>query len=449
MANKILDKLAHGDLPLDFNWNSQTYPGIPLESCIPLISSVQDIEIVAEDLRDGLHGISEYPSIEKMEKYVDALFKLGVRVMTVGIYPGEKNRIDKIIKELLAYMDKKYQSVTPIVLSLATDESMEWLGECKKMNKNLNAIVFMGTAPSRLLVEEWERKFILDKLAWAVDLAVRKYKVKVIGATEHTTQTPPDFLREIITTFVKNGADFFCVADTIGTARPEGAVRIVKFVKKVLHELKANDVKVDWHGHDDLGNGVGNALAAIGAGANRVHTVARGIGERAGNTQMEAILLNCMEIAREKKQTLPWSPNALEEVLKLYDEITQIPVPSHGPLGKRAFSTSLGIHTSAMLKAKNIADESKANKRYKKLTARLEDMAQRIYTALDPKSVGRKRDIYVGPWSGRSTVHLAYIGIGGNPDELTVEIIEHVLTTAKKLGRELTSEELKKLLNNR
>ena len=102
-----------------------------------------------------------------------------------------------------------------------------------------------------------------------------------------------------------------------------------------------------------------------------------------------------------------------------------------------------------MLKAKNIADESKANKRYKKLTARLEDMAQRIYTALDPKSVGRKRDIYVGPWSGRSTVHLAYIGIGGNPDELTVEIIEHVLTTAKKLGRELTSEELKKLLNNR
>src|SRR3989344_5694 len=97
MSKKIIEKLLNGDLPTDFNWNTDDHPSIlrlamaPME---PTAKQAGDITIVSEDLRDCLHGIPEYPSVESMTTYVSLLYKLGIRNFTVGIYPGEANRID-------------------------------------------------------------------------------------------------------------------------------------------------------------------------------------------------------------------------------------------------------------------------------------------------------------------------------------------------------------------
>jgi len=450
-SKELINKLKTGALPVDFNWNVELYHNSPIPQLIPpepTPQQAQRVKIVSECLRDGLHGVEQYPSVKEMLKYVDVSSGLGIDTMTIGIYPGKENKkIDTAIKKLLKEMGNRYPKIAPIVLSLATEESLEWMAECKQINRKLQAIIFMGTAPSRLLVEEWSQDFVLEKLGWAVKEAVDKYGVDVIGATEHTTQTSPDFLRKIIEVQVKNGAKYFCIADTIGIARPRGTFRIVRFVKEVLRELGKEKVMVDWHGHRDMGNDVANTLVAIAAGADRVHVVARGIGERAGNTQMEAVLINLTAILGEAGLKNPWQMEKLLELLSIYSDLVEIKSPSHGPLAGRSHTTSLGIHTAAMLKAEKLA--LRAHQLGEKLLAdKLKLMNRRIYTAVDPQSVGGKHCISVGPWSGKSTVRLAHLALGGKPRQLSDETIAHVLLTAKKFGRELGKKELQKLLFN-
>lgn len=448
--SETLNKIRRGKLPLDFSWNSELYPSSPIPITIPpepLPRQIERTQIVSECLRDGLHGVPEYPAVTKMLDYVGALHELGINDITVGIFPGEGNKVDRSIKSLLGGMRDEYPNVNPIVLCLAREDSLKWTADCKQINPNLNAIVFMGTAPSRLLVEGWDQEYILNQLAWAVKEATVKHEIDVIGATEHTTQTPPDFLRKIVKTQVNNGAKIFCISDTIGIARPIGTYRIVRFVRDILNEMGANDVLIDWHGHRDTGHGLANAMTAISAGADRIHAVARGIGERAGNTPLEGILVNSTNILDEAGMNNPWKIEKLSEILDMYSQIVNNPSPIHGVLAERAFTTSLGIHTAAMLKAEQLAMEAREAGDFE-LADKLEAMSGTIYSAIDPKSIGREHQITISPWSAASTVRLAYLARGGDPELLADRTINNILNTAKGLGRELSGDELERLFNN-
>lgn len=450
MSKEVIERLNNGDLPVDFNWDNDSHPKSTIPRTIrprPTPKQAQKVEIVAEDLRDGLHGVSIYPSVEEMIDYVGVLNDFGISTITVGIYPGKENGENKInvaIKRLLSQMRNQYPAVTPIVLSLTTESSINWTADCKQINPKLQALIFMGSAPVRLLVEQWAQDFVLKQLGWAINEAVFNHEIEVIGGTEHTTQTPPEFLRKIVKTQVENGAKYFCIADTIGTITPIGTYRIIKYVKNILKEIKTEHIPIDWHGHNDLGNAATNALTAIAAGANRVHTVARGTGERAGNTPLEVVLLNLSVILEEANLKNPWQMKQLSKVLDLYSQITKTPAPTHGPLSERSHKTSLGIHSSAIFESLKLTEEAK-QLGYLELAKKLEKMSRQVYTAVDPYLVGKEHQIFVGPWSGKKTVQLAYSLMGGNLDLLSEDVINHILLTAKKIGRELTEKELIKL----
>jgi len=291
-----LELILSGQMPLDFNWNRDTHANSAIPKQIPPEPSaglLSKITIDDEALRDGLHGVSEYPRVEEMFKYVQLASQLGIKLMTVGIYSGT-GVVDKTIKKLLIKMAKKTPKIKPIILSLATAESINWAAACNRLNPRLQVLIFMGSSPSRIMAESWTKDYVLDKLAWAIKTAKKKYKLKVIGATEHTTQTPPDFLREIIKTQVVNGIDYFCIADTIGSARPVGVYRIVKFVKRCLKEFGGENIAIDWHGHRDIGFSEVNVMTAISAGVSRVHLVPWGYGERAGNSSLEVFLIKLL-----------------------------------------------------------------------------------------------------------------------------------------------------------
>ena len=87
------------------------------------------------------------------------------------------------------------------------------------------------------------------------------------------------------------GATRLCVADTVGHATPNGAKAVVRFVKSLVAELGV-DVGIDWHGHRDRGFGVASSIAALEAGATRLHGAALGIGERCGNTPIDLLMVN-------------------------------------------------------------------------------------------------------------------------------------------------------------
>jgi len=431
----------------DFNWNSEFHKSTPIPLQIPSDPTTQQIlnvEIVSEDLRDGLHGVKRYPTFEEMYPYVESLNKFGISRITVGMFPGESHIVDKTIKKLLSAMRVHLPNITPLVLCLANPDSLKWTIECLNHNPNLEALVFMGTAPMRRLVQQWDFKEIIKKLGETTRQAV-KAGVRVVGATEHTTQTPPHELEEIIKVQIGNGATSFCIADTIGTARPVGAYRITKFVKRILKSIGHQNIPVEWHGHRDLGNDISTSMSALSAGADRIHTVARGIGERAGNTKLEGFVLNCNQILVEQGKMAPWRLKFLFDILKQYEQITRTDTPTHGPIAKRFNHTTVGIHADAIEKAHMLADEA-TKLGDQKLSLIYETMARTVYSAVDTALVGGPPiEAGVGPWSGHKNVHLAYRRIIGTVSNLKIEVVEKTLHLARTLGRELSKEELKKI----
>src|SRR4029079_18320026 len=109
--------------------------------------------------------------------------------------------------------------------------------------------------------------------------------------TEDTTRADPEQLRLLYTTAIRAGAKRLCIADTVGHATPNGAKAVVAYVKSLIAELGV-DVGIDWHGHRDRGFGVASSIAALEAGATRLHGAALGIGERCGKTAMDLLLVN-------------------------------------------------------------------------------------------------------------------------------------------------------------
>ncbi len=442
--------LEKKEIPTDFDWNRGQYKGLEYNGFIqtePSAEKVRKTILVSEDLRDGLHGVPEIPAVADRLNYVKLMSQMGIKDMIMGIYSGTDNWVSKSTKQLLKMVNDECPDVNPIVLTPAIEDAYRWTVECHEINPKLSSLAFMGSAPTRLLVEGWTIDYVETKLKWLVG-SLKSSGIKIIGATEHTTQTPPDYLRRLIEVQVANGADGFCIADTIGTSFPTGAARITKEVKRILHEMDRDDVLIDWHGHQDLGLGSANALAAIAAGADRVHVVAGGIGERAGNVPLESILVSFYKINEAENQNLPWKVGMLDEVLRNYHELVKVKYPDFGPMGKNAKETHIGIHAAAILKARMLA-KMVSEEGNNQLASVLSTMERTVYTAVDPEVVGREIGVRVGPMSGESNVRYyadKVLGIG--PDNLTQERIQRALDFAKNVGRVLTKEELTKILAN-
>jgi isopropylmalate/homocitrate/citramalate synthase len=431
------------DVPTNFNWNSETSPLSPIPGSVPgepVAEQVARTEILSECLRDGLQGISAYPSIDKMLHYLRLLEEFGVTHATVGIFPGDSGPLSTTMKALLARMRDEVPSIVPSVLSMCTEESLRWTVECRDIHPGLESLVFMGSAPSRRLAQGWDLDFILGKL----DTFIRKtvdMGIPVIAGTEHTTQTSPEDVRAIVRTQVESGAYCIALADTIGVIRPLGTYRLVHFVREELAAMGSPEVRLDWHGHRDTGNALGNAMMAAAAGIDRVHVVSRGVGERSGNASLEEVVLNLAAIRAEAGLPIPWQMPKLLELISFYQDMVGVATPEHGVLGQRYSHTSSGIHTDAILKAHGLADQAREAKNFA-LEEKLREMARTVYSAVDPATVGGTQSVGVSPWSGQSAVKLAYLNSGRDHRKLSSDTIEKILAHANRLGRELTPDEL-------
>ena len=140
-----MERLKSSGLRRDYDWNTPFVTKISEPS--PYQSSL--VKIVSEDLRDGLHGVSEYPPVDRMLEYLHALRDLGITNAAVGVYPGE-GKMNLTIKKLLKETRVHLPEISPIVLSLATEDSLRWASECRDINPNLETIVFMGRLGSGL-----------------------------------------------------------------------------------------------------------------------------------------------------------------------------------------------------------------------------------------------------------------------------------------------------------
>jgi 2-isopropylmalate synthase len=287
----------------------------------------------------------------------------------------------------------------------------------------IEACTFIGSSPIRRYAEGWTLERMLETSEAAVSFCVKE-GLDVLMVTEDTTRADPETLKELYGKAIEWGAKRLCLADTVGHATPDGARALVRFVIEEIIEPSGEDVEVDWHGHRDRGFGLANALAAVEAGATRVHGTALGIGERCGNTEMELLLVNL-----KLKGIHTADLSRLPAYCQTASRSCQVPlVHSHPVVGEDAFRTATGVHAAAIVKAEKKGDEW---------------LADRIYSAVPASMVGRHQLIEVGPMSGLSNVKYWLRQHGHDWEDES--LVRRIFEVAKTTDHTLSEEELESL----
>ncbi len=197
-------------------------------------------------------------------------------------------------------------------------------------------------------------------------------------------------------------------------------MNMIRYIRRVLDEEKRPDVKVDFHGHHDRGLSVWNAIAALAAGADRIHGTALGIGERVGNAPMDQLLVNL--------KLMGWIDNDLSRLYEYCTAVsaaTKVAIPAGYPVvGKDAFETATGVHAAAVIKAIKKGDRW---------------LADRVYSGVPAGDFGREQVITVGPMSGKSNI-IYWLEKRGFPAGET--LVNAIFDKAKQSSRLLRDDEI-------
>jgi 2-isopropylmalate synthase len=247
----------------------------------------------------------------------------------------------------------------------------------------------------------------------------------VMFVTEDTTRAHPETLAALYRTAISAGATRLCLADTVGHATPDGVRAVFDFVREEVVTPFGAGIGLDWHGHRDRGLGIANALTAVQAGATRLHGTALGIGERAGNTEMELLLINLKLLGVHDADL-----TRLPEYCELVSRACQVPlVHSHPVVGRDAFRTATGVHAAAIVKAQIKGDDW---------------LADRVYSSIPASMVGRRQEIDIGPMSGLSNVKYWLRERGHDADDEA--LCRRLFDAAKSTDHTLGEAELEKLV---
>jgi 2-isopropylmalate synthase len=374
-----------------------------------------------ETLRDGLQSPSVIdPPLDVKVRLLHLMNGLGIETANIGL-PGSGPRQREAVETLCREISDNGLRIRANCAARTMVVDIQPIADVvQRTGVPIEACVFIGSSPIRQYAEEWELSRILRFTTEAVEFAVGE-GLEVMYVTEDTIRAAPDDLRQLLSAAVESGASRLCLCDTVGAAVPWAVRNLVTWVRGLLEELGVEDrIGIDWHGHRDRGLDLANTLAALEAGATRVHGTALGVGERVGNTPMEQLLVNL--------KLLGWRDDdlsALPEYVEAVAEAVGVPIPVNAPIvGRDAFRTATGVHAAAVIKAR------------KKGAAWLAD---RIYSGVPASWIGREQEILVGHMSGASNVvhYLQTRGLSSSP-----EIVQAVLARAKKSELLLTEEEI-------
>ncbi len=383
------------------------------------------VQLDDETLRDGLQSPSVLdPPIDEKFRILHLMDALGIDTADIGL-PGAGAHVQESVERLAREIrDAKLKVKANCAARTLRQDIQPVVDISQKVGIPIEVCTFIGSSPIRQYAENWTLEMMLRHTEEAVSFAVR-HGLPVMYVTEDTVRAHPDALRQLFLAAIRCGAQRLCLCDTVGHATPTGAHNLVRFALQVVAESGA-PVGLDWHGHCDRGLAVVNTIAAIQAGASRVHGCAIGIGERVGNTPMDQLLVNL--------KLLGWIDNDLSSLAEYCQRVsaaTGVPLPPNYPVvGRDAFRTGTGVHAAAVIKA------------YKKGQ---DWLADRVYSGVPASLVGRRQEIEVGPMSGESNViwWLEQHGI-----EPTPERVRAVFEKAKSVNRVLADDEIRDVLSH-
>lgn len=341
------------------------------------------VEILDETLRDGLQSPSvRNPGLEQKLEGLRRMARLGVSAVNLGI-PTVSAAARQEARQMLQVIREERLGLLPVCAGRTLESDVAPIIELSQSSgMSIEVSVFVGASPIRWHAEGWDLSRVSRLTQEAVGLGARA-GLPVTFVTEDTTRTPPETLQRLFELAIEHGATRLCLCDTVGAASPAGVRRLVGFARE-LAASAPHPVGLDWHGHDDRGLGLANALVAAELGVGRVHATALGVGERVGNTPLELLVANLALLRGEE-------PNAahLREYVEHFATALGTEVPENHPLvGANAFRTATGVHAAAIVKA----------------LGKDEALADRVYSLVPVSRFASGHDIRIGYMSGTSNV---------------------------------------------
>src|ERR1700716_330452 len=378
-----------------------------------------------ETRRDGLQSPSvRTPTIDEKIGILHHMDALGIDTADIGL-PGAGPKVAKDVERLARAIGEGRLRIRANCAARTMIADIRPIAEIQqRTGVPLEVGAFIGSRPIPQNAEggglDYPQKKPEDALTFAA-----KEGWTTMYVTEDTTRADPESLRRLFTTAIRAGATRLCVADTVGHATPNGAKAVVTFVKSLIHELGADDDGIDWHGHRDRGFGVASSIAALEAGATRLHGAALGIGERCGNTSIDLLMVNLVMMGYRDTDlsSLPAYPQAVAKACDVRI------APNYPVLGADAFRTATGVHAAAVVKAFRRGDRA---------------LMDAVYAAVPASLVGRHQEIEVGPMSGRSNV---IFWLESRDLPATDEIVDRIFAAAQASHRMLTHEQVQKIVD--
>jgi 2-isopropylmalate synthase len=302
------------------------------------------VSIFDTTLRDGEQSPGFHLDANSKLRIARQLERLGVDVIEAGFpisSPGDFEACRRIAREI------RSATVTALARAVRADIDAVW-GAIKDAEDPQIHIVLSASDVHIDRKLGMTRAQVLERGKEMVTYA-RFLCDKVEYSPEDAGRADPDYLIETVETMIAAGATVINIPDTTGYCLP---YEFGELVRRVINEARGSEKAMfSVHCHNDLGLAVANTLAALSAGARRVECTVNGIGERAGNTSLEEIVM--LLKVRQNKLGLECAIDSREitRTSRLVSELTGTPVqPNKAVVGANAFAHASGIHQDGVLK---------------------------------------------------------------------------------------------------
>jgi 2-isopropylmalate synthase len=304
------------------------------------------IKIFDTTLRDGEQSPGCSMNLREKIEMAKQLEKMRVDIIEAGFAassPGDFASV-KMIADTI-----KESVVASLARTIEGDIDQAW--EAIKGAASPRIHTFIATSPIHMEYKLNMSPSAVKERAIAMVKYAKKYCSDIEFSAEDATRSEPAFLSDLFEAVIKAGATTINIPDTVGYTTPEEYYEFIEKIKKNAPNMDRIDISV--HCHDDLGLGVANSLAGVRAGASQIECTINGIGERAGNSAMEEVVM----ALHTRRDILNCDTRIItQEIMRssnLLTRITGVKVqPNKAIVGENAFAHESGIHQHGMMKNK-------------------------------------------------------------------------------------------------
>ncbi|MDP2776926.1 MAG: 2-isopropylmalate synthase [Anaerolineales bacterium] len=361
------------------------------------------VKIFDTTLRDGEQSPgATMTSAEKLE-LAHHLARLGVDIIEAGFpaaSPDDLEAVRRIAVEVGQPASSESEARVPIIAGLARankpdiDKAWEAVKEAQKPRIH----TFLATSEIHMKHKlKMDPEEVVQRVSEMVSYA-RTLCADVEFSPEDAGRSDPEFLYVVLGEAIKAGATTLNIPDTVGYTTPDEFYKLIAGIIK--HTPGMHDgITISVHCHDDLGLATANALAGIQAGARQAEVTVNGIGERAGNTSLEEVVMTLKTRKPVFNLETGIETTQISRISKIVSNYTGIVVqPNKAIVGSNAFAHEAGIHQDGMLKH------------------------QTTYEIMRPEDVGvNQSKLVLGKHSGRHALRSRLAEMGHSLDEVELD----------------------------